>query len=98
MLRLPEVIRIDPENASSSVVPGDVAFTWFEAGAFGIVEETFAEICWFYGKDAVPSMPGGPVPVSLFARITEGAEPFFAACKRIRREGVKPLQVTRVDE
>jgi len=97
VLRLPELLKLAPENATADVAPGDVCFTWFARGATYGVEEDFAEICWFYDRDAVPSMPEGPVPVSRFARLREGSEAFYAVCRRMRREGVKPLRVERVE-
>jgi hypothetical protein len=98
VFRLPELLKLAPENATSDVVPGDVAFTWFDAGAAYGVTEAFAEICWFYDRDALPSMPEGPVPVSRFARIREGSEPFYAVCRRMRKEGIKPLRVEGLEE
>ena len=98
VLLLPEVIRIPPENATSDVSPGDVGFAWFLPGSSWVVDREFAEICWFYGRDARPTMPEGPTPVNLFARITEGTDPFFAVCRRMRREGVKPFAITRVED
>src|SRR5436309_2232304 len=98
VLVMPETIRIDPENASSDVTTGEVAFTWFAAGASYHVKRDFSEICWFYDRDARPSMPEGPVPVSCFARFRDGSEAFYAVCHRMRREGVKPLAIERVPE
>ena len=95
VLVLPQQVRVPPENATSEVTPGDVGFTWFAPGASWVVEREFAEVCWFYDRDARPSMPEGPVPVNLFARITEGAEPFYAVCRRMRREGVKAFAIER---
>lgn len=96
VLLLPEVLRIDPENATSDVSTGDVAFTWFAAGSAYGVDADFAEICWFYAEDARPSMHGGAAPVSLFARIVGDAAAFYAVCRRMRREGIKPLAVERL--
>jgi hypothetical protein len=97
VLLLPEMVRVEPENATSDVSTGDVGYTYFLAGSSKTVEEDFSEICWFYNWDARPSMWEGPAPVSIFAKITEGAEPFYAVCKRMRREGVKPLSIERVE-
>jgi hypothetical protein len=35
----------------------------------------------------------GPAPVNLFARIVEPADAFYAVCRRLRREGVKPVRI-----
>jgi hypothetical protein len=97
VFRLPELLKLEPENASAEVVPGDVAYTWFAAGQCYGVAEDFSEICWFYDRDAVPSMPEGPVPVSRFARIREGSDAFYRVCRRMRKEGIKALRVERVE-
>ena len=62
----------------------------------GISLLQFAELCWFYDRDAVPSMPDGPVPVNIFGKFTEGFDEFGAVCRRMRREGVKRIEVTIV--
>ena len=93
VLLLPELIKLDKENATSAVRRGDLAFTWLAAGlSYGVVED-FAELCWFYDHDAQPRMWEGPVDVNVFARIVEPADAFYAMCRRLRREGVKPLTI-----
>lgn len=98
VLVLPEVVRVSPENASSEVTSGDVGFAWFAPGASWVVDREFAEVCWFYDRDACPRMPEGPTPVNLFAHITESAESFYAVCRRMRREGVKAFSIERVED
>jgi hypothetical protein len=95
-LILPELMRIPPENATTRVVPGDVAFGWFAAGSFYGAREDYCEVCWFYDRDATPSTPEGPVPVSLFARL-EQAEALFEVCTRMRLEGAKEVELRRSD-
>lgn len=95
VLMLPEILRVEPENASADPQIDDVGFAWITPALSWVVENEFSEICWFYGKDGKPRMPEGPFPVSLFARIVEGQEAFYAVCKRMRREGVKPLRIER---
>jgi len=93
VLLLDRVLRPDPENARHKVARGEVAFAWMAAGSAYGVNEDFSEICWFYDIDAEPRMWGGPFDVSVFARIEEPADAFYAVCRRMRREGVKPLRV-----
>src|SRR5262245_55581866 len=90
---LPQLVKLAPENATIQVTRGDVAFTWFEAGAGYGIDQAFAELCWFYDFDAEPNMWEGPVPVNVFARIREPADEFYAVCRRIRREGIKPVML-----
>jgi hypothetical protein len=93
VLVLPQLLKLDKENATSDVRRGDLAFIWIAAGSSYGITEDFAELCWFYDHDARPSMWEGPALVNVFARIVEPADAFYAMCRRIRREGVKPLTV-----
>jgi hypothetical protein len=89
-------LDIPMENATSQVIPGDLAFTRFEGGKYYGIPTSFSELCWFYDRDAVPSMPDGPVPVNIFARIVEEMDEFTAVCRRMRREGVKRMEIRLV--
>jgi CheY-like chemotaxis protein len=97
VLLLPELLRLAPEHATAAVSRGDVAYTWFAGGSSYGVDRDFSEICWFYDIDARPSMWEGPVPVNVFARIDEPAGDFYAICRRIRREGIKPFSIESAD-
>lgn len=94
VMLLEEVLRLPQENARSEISRGEVGFAWLEAGSSYGVTEDFAEICWFYDVDARPSMWEGPVDVNVFAQIVEPADEFYQVCRRIRREGVKPAEIT----
>jgi hypothetical protein len=87
-------IEIPPENATHRVLPGDIAFARFEGGVHYDIPDSFSEICWFYDRDATPSMPDGPVIVNIFARVIENADAFYAVCRRMRREGVKRIEIS----
>jgi hypothetical protein len=89
---------VEQENTTSDVLPGDIAY-YYQRGRlqYGFPEE-LCEMCWFYDRDAVPSMPGGPVQVNLFAQMIGDPDPFFAVCRRMRREGQKRFQVFRRDD
>src|SRR5436309_235688 len=52
VLRLPRLVKLEKENATSAVRRGDLAFTWLAAGSSYGVKEDFAELCWFYDHDA----------------------------------------------
>lgn len=65
-LILPELMQLPPENATTRVVPGDVAFGWFAAGSFYGAREDYCEVCWFlrprrHAVDARRTGPGEPV-------------------------------------
>lgn len=98
VLILPETLRIPPEAATANVTADDVGFTWFDAGSSHGVTEAFAEVCWFYDNDARPSMHEGPAPVSIFARFIGDTKDFYAACRRMRREGTKAMVIEQVVE
>ena len=90
---LDRFVDLPKENATTRVLPGDVAYTQFEGGVLYGFPDSFSELCWFYDRDAVPSMPDGPVAVNVFARIVEGFDAFAAVCRRTRREGAKQIEV-----
>src|SRR5262249_34868202 len=55
VLLLPEMVRVEPENATWDVSTGDVGYAWFLPGSSKVAETEFSEICWFYNWDARPS-------------------------------------------
>ena len=98
VLILDRIIDVGQENATIMVIPGDVAFTTFEGGKIFGFPDTFSEIAVFYARDAIPSMPNGPVPMNIFGRITEGLEAFAEVSFKMRRSGVKPLFIEVIDD
>jgi hypothetical protein len=91
-LILPELLHPPRENATTIVGPGDVAFLTVEKGSGYGIDEAYSEICWFYGLDATPSMPEGPIAVNIFARLYD-ADAFFAVCRDMRLEGAKKVEI-----
>lgn len=87
-------LGIGQENATTKVIPGDLAYARFDGGVWRSLPESFAELCWFYDRDAVPSMPDGLIPVNIIGRFVEGFDAFAAVCRRMRREGEKRVRVT----
>ena len=86
-------LGVGKENATSKVIPGDLAYTRFEGGEMWGFPNSFSELAWFYDRDAVPSMPDGPVPINIIGRFVENFDAFAAVCRRMRREGVKRVEV-----
>ena len=82
------------EHATTIVGPGDVGFLTVEKSSGYGIEEDYSEVCWFYDLDATPSMPEGPIAVNVFARLYD-ADAFFAACRNMRLEGAKTLEIAR---
>ena len=93
-LILPGVFEPPREHATTIVGPGDVAFLTVEKGSGYGIDETYSEICWFYDLDATPSMPEGPIAVSIFARLYD-ADAFFGVCRDMRLEGAKRIEIAR---
>jgi hypothetical protein len=93
-LVLPALLAAPREHATTIVGAGDVGFLTVEKGSGYGIEEGYSEVCWFYDLDATPSMPEGPIAVNVFARLHD-AHAFFAACRRMRMEGAKRLEIIR---
>jgi hypothetical protein len=93
-LVLPALLTPPREHATTIVGPGDIGFLTVEKGSGYGIEEDYSEVCWFYDLDATPSMPEGPIAVSVFACLYD-ADDFFAVCRRMRLEGAKRLEIAR---
>jgi hypothetical protein len=91
----PETFVVPAENQTSDVLPADVAYYYQPGGRMYGFPDDLCEICFFYDRDAVPSMPSGPIQVNLFARMVGDTRPFFGACRRMRVEGKKRFRVTQ---
>jgi hypothetical protein len=90
---IPPTIWLPVENATSRVLPRDLAYYRFRGGEHYGWPDDVAELCWFYDRDATPSMPDGPVQVNVFGRFTQGWDEFAAACRAMRTDGAKLLEV-----
>jgi len=97
VLILDRDLGVGRENATTKVIPGDLGYTRFEGGEMWGFPESFSELAIFYDRDVTPSMPDGPVPINLIGTFVEGFAEFAAVCRRMRREGVKRLEV-RIEE
>jgi hypothetical protein len=93
-LVLPVLLAPPREHATTIVGPGDVGFLTVEKGSGYGIEEDYSEVCWFYDLDATPSMPEGPIAVSVFAQLYE-ADAFFAVCRSMRLEAAKRVEIAR---
>src|SRR5947209_2778875 len=86
-------LKIGKENATTKVIPGDLGYARFDGGEMWGFPDDFSELCWFYDRDATPSMPAGPVAPNLIGTFVEGFPEFAAVCRRMRREGVKKITI-----
>lgn len=89
-------IWLPTENATSRVLPGEIGYYRQPGGESYGFPDDFAEICWFYDRDAVPSTPEGPVPVNLFGRFDEGWDAFASVCRHMRLEGAKSIRIEAI--
>ncbi len=86
-------VQIPKENATIKVLPGDLCFARFDGGVLYGFPDSFSELCWFYDRDATPSMPDGPVAPNIFGRFVENFDAFVTVCRRMRREGIKNVEI-----
>lgn len=86
-------LGVGMENATTKVIPGDLAYARFDGGKMWGFPDDFSELAWFYDRDTTPSMPDGPVAPNLIGTFVEGFAEFAAVCKRMKREGVKKLEI-----
>jgi hypothetical protein len=91
-------IPLEQENATIRVLPGDFACTRFEGGKIYGFPDTFSEVAWFYDRDAVPSMPNGPVPMNIIGKIVEGFDELAVVSRQMRRSGVKMLRIEAIED
>src|SRR5262245_65177935 len=93
-LILPSIHTPPREHATTIVGAGDVAFLTVEKGSGYGIEEGYSEVCWFYDLDATPSMPEGPIAVSVFAQLVD-ADAFLRVCRDMGLEGAKRVEIAR---
>lgn len=83
------------ENQSVFAQPGDMLWYYQPKNFFKIDPEEFWEIGMFYGEGGRTFGPTGWIPVTFFARMTEGLEAIAGQCRLIRREGIKTVEIGR---
>lgn len=90
---IPTEISLPTENATTRVLPGDLAYYRVRGGETYGYPNDLSEVCWFYDRDARPSTADGPVAVNVFARFTDGWAEFSTLSRRMRREGSKVISI-----
>ncbi len=83
-LDLSPPLMLPPSNQTLRALPGDVAFYCLEGGLWQGFPRPVSELLVVYDRDGVPSMPWGPVPVCVFARIVRGLEEFVRVSRAMR--------------
>jgi hypothetical protein len=94
-LYIDPTIVLPEENATVNVQTGDVMFTHYEPRERHGFPEALSEIYWAYDRYCRPTAPGKMTPVvpTVFGEFLQGSQPFFEVCRRIRREGSKPVTI-----
>lgn len=89
-------IVLPEENATVHIQTGDVMFTHYRERERHGFPEALSEIYWAYDRYCRPTAPGKMTPVipNVFGEFLPDSRPFFDLCRRIRREGSKPLKIT----
>ena len=60
---------------------------------FRVDPSEFWEIGMFYGEGGRIMGPTGWIPVTFFARMTEGLDAIAEQCSLIRKEGIKTIEI-----
>lgn len=89
---------IPPENAIIFPVPGDIAFGYKPPYMRPDMPEELYEIAIFYGRGCRLFTSSGWFPMNNFARITKGFDEFAKMCTKLRKEGLKEMVISRVEE
>lgn len=91
-------IDVGEENWTMCIQTGDVMFTHYRPGARHGHLEPGSGIHWAYDRYVRPITPGQWVPAisNVFGQIVGDAATFFDACRRMRREGAKQVEIRRV--
>jgi hypothetical protein len=93
-------VTVPEENATTCIETGDVLFTHYDPGFRHGHPDPVSEIYWAYDRYARPTIPGQWVPATanVFGRIVGDASAFYDICRRIRKEGWKPIEIVKVEE
>ncbi len=89
-------IEIGEENATECIQTGDVMYTRYKPGVRHGHPEAGSGIHWAYDRYVRPTTPGQWTPAisNVFGRIIGDAAAFYDACRRMRREGAKQIEIT----
>ena len=101
-LPLPHPLHAPMENQTIYPIPGDLTFylqpTSYLPSLTAVSHERHREVIGFvYGRDAQIYGPVVPLPLNLFATITEGLQDLAAEIGRMRREGFDLLTLSRLE-
>jgi hypothetical protein len=89
-------IEIEEENATECIQTGDVMYTHYRPRVRHGHPDAGSGIHWAYDRYVRPTTPGQWTPAisNVFGRIVGDASAFYDACRRMRREGAKVVEIT----
>ncbi|MBI4277415.1 MAG: DUF3830 family protein [Armatimonadetes bacterium] len=100
-LPLPQPLHAPFENQTIYPIPGDLTFYLQPTGAHQAAvsgPERHREVIGFvYGRDAQIYGPVVPLPLNVFATVTEGLHEVATEIVRMRREGFGVLRLSRME-
>lgn len=88
-------LSIPPENQTVQPEAGELLWFYQPRNFFKIDPSEFWEIGIFYAHGGRTFGPTGWIPCNYFGKITKGLDAFAAQCARIRREGLKRVEIGR---
>lgn len=86
-------LMLPPRNQTMNYHPGDTAFYCLQGGLWQGFPDDLSEVLVVYDRDGRPSMPWGPVPICLFARIDRGLEELSRVCRTMRNRPARRLEI-----
>lgn len=102
MMGLPEEARnfdplaLPPENQTILPEIGELLWFYQPENFFKIDPSEFWEIGMFYGNGGRTFGPTGWISCTYFGRMNEGLEAVAEECARIRKEGIKTVELGRL--
>jgi len=93
-MNLDRKVKLVPENQTIHEIPGDVVI-YFKQTIPPPAASPRPVISFIYERDAQVRSLHGPVPVNLFARITDGLKEIGDEAVRMRREGYQNMRISR---
>jgi hypothetical protein len=94
-----KMLRLEPENWTFKVIPGDILFWYSHWGEGKYLKDNpeFAEIVFIYGRHVqLRDLSHREAAGNLFATLDAKLSEFAKICSRIRVEGAKKILLKRV--
>ncbi|MGO4706215.1 DUF3830 family protein [Microvirga sp. 2MCAF38] len=90
-------LSIPVENQTCFPIAGELLWFYQAKNLFKGMTDEFWEIGMFYDNGGRIFGPIGWTPCNILGRMTEGLEEIAEACRSIRMEGIKTVEIGRLD-